>query len=812
MKKIFTLALLAAASLTASASTTHTFRGVEYQVDTLFHNQVGPSTTQTSLWLHNDATVLRVFYCTMDMTDKYLSLGGVCATDKVAGNETISGMAQRKSKPGNRYFIGVNGDFFYTNGKNVRGVSEVGTPVGSTVVEGEIYKTTNGATSYKQLIVDCEGNCFIDPFTFGGTVSKSDGTSVALGGFNNWATYEPNKITIYTDRYYGSTSEVGAGTEIKAVLAKGETFNAGAPFKVVAVGEPSSSGDMTIDSASFVIRGIGDVESFVAGLKDGDTITVSPTWTANGVTVNPYEVVSGNPKILAGGEVLESESDRGDASGNQPRAAIGFADGGKKVVFMVIDGRSTLSYGVRTTLLGDIMRYTGATDAMNMDGGGSAVLYTSALGNRNKPSDGVERRDGNGFYVKYSCPDDSTLASIRFIDYKLETPKYGIYTPHFYGYNRYGVLIDRDVKGVKLSCPESIGVIRNDTTFIGSGNGCQLLTGTLGSISVQMPMTVNGNVDSVLMANSSIINDTYRNYTVEVNSYISGEATSIDPSALTWSSSDQSVVSIDANSGVLRGLTDGTATVTGRVGDFSADMQVKVERPTARVMAIDPTPDVTTWSTTQSGGKNGALTAAGDGLVYIYTGASSRAPKITLTKQLTLWSLPDTLRVRINPGEATVKSVVLSLRAGSNKVTFQTITDSALTKNAENVIDLATSAWTDADAMSSFPITLNNVQLSMGTSTTGQEYKIQILGLETVYNNVPVSGVDAIGTDAAATVTVNGTTIEFGAEVDCVDVYDVAGRLVASANGVTSLTVPSRGVYMVATKVAGHTAVTKVKI
>ncbi len=812
MKKIITLALLAASAFGAGASTTHTFRGVDYQVDTLFYNQIGPSTTQTSLWLHNDDRVLRVFYCTMDMTNSYLSLGGVCATDKVAGNETISGMAKRKSSPGNRYFIGVNGDFFYTSGRNVRNVSVVGTPVGSTVVEGEIYKARNGATNYKQLIVDKAGNCYINPFTFGGTVTKADGTSAALGAVNDWASNASNKITLYTPRYYGSSSEVGTGTEILTKLAPGETYNAGAPFRLVAVGNPSTAGDMTIDSATFVLHGHGTTADFIAGLKDGDVVTVSPSWTANGVTVNPYEVVSGNPKILADGEVLESEGDRGDASSNQPRAAIGFADGGKKVIFMVIDGRSALSYGVRTTLLADIMRYAGATDAMNMDGGGSAVLYTSALGNRNKPSDGTERADGNGFYAKYSCPDDSTLASIRFIDYKLETPKYGIYTPHFYGYNRYGVLINPDVKGVRLSCPESLGFIKNDTTFVGSGNGCQLLTATLGSISVQKPMTVDGNVDSVLMANKSVINDTYRDYTVEVNSYIGAESTPIDPSALTWSSSDQSVVNIDANTGVLRGVTDGTATITGRVGTFSADMQVTVQRPKARVMAADPNPDVATWSTSQSGGKNGALTAAGDGLVYSYTGASARVPKITLTKQVVLWSLPDTLRLRINPGDAVVKSVTLSLRAGAGKVTYKTITDTALTANAENVIDLATSGWTDASDMSSYPITLNNIQLSMGTSTTGKEYKVQILGIETVYDAVPVSGIAIVDADKAASVAVSGTTLNFSTVVDCVDVYDVAGRLVASASGVTTLNLPAGGVYMVTTKVNGRTTVAKVKI
>ena len=136
MKKISLFALFAILAFCASASDTWTLRGVEYQVDTLFHNQVGPGTTQTSLWFHNETGKLRVFYCTIDMSNPWLSLSGVCATDKLAGNEKVSAMAERKSQPGRRYFAGINADFFNTSGTTGRGVSIVGTPVGATVVDG----------------------------------------------------------------------------------------------------------------------------------------------------------------------------------------------------------------------------------------------------------------------------------------------------------------------------------------------------------------------------------------------------------------------------------------------------------------------------------------------------------------------------------------------------------------------------------------------------------------------------------------------------------------------------------------------------
>ena len=206
-----------------------------------------------------------------------------------------------------------------------------------------------------------------------------------------------NKVTIYNDLYYGATAETGAGCEVAAVLVEGEKFETAKPFKMKLVGNPSTAGDMDIAKGGYVLHGHGTAATFISELHEGDIITVSPSWTFGDLSVEPYQVISGNPKILENGETLQSEGDRGDASARHPRSAVGYGDGGKKAYFLVVDGRSPISSGVRTTWLADIMRYAGATDAMNVDGGGSSVLYTSTLGVRNKPSDGNERADGNAY-------------------------------------------------------------------------------------------------------------------------------------------------------------------------------------------------------------------------------------------------------------------------------------------------------------------------------------------------------------------------------------------------------------------------------
>ena len=758
-RSIASLLLSAVAAFTAVAGNVWSIQGTEYTVDTLFHNQIGPGTTQTSLWFRNATTLdaLRVFYTTMDMTNPYLSLRGVCATDKLAGNEKISGMAERKSKPGARYMVGVNGDFFYTRGTTSRGVSTVGTPYGSTIVDGVIYRARNNAREYKNFVVATDGSLYADPFFFSGSIVAADGSQATVGGINTYSGEVPasnvDKVTIYNDLYYGHTWHWN-GWEVLAVVADGEKFETAKPFKMRIVSAPTGDGDMTIPEGHYVLHGQGAASSFIQNLKEGDEVTVTLSWTAKGKSVEPYQIVTGNPKILEDGVTLQSEADRGDANTRQPRAAIGYSDGGKKAYFMVVDGRSPLSSGVRTTWLADIMRYAGATDGINMDGGGSAVLYTSTLGIRNHPSDGTERADGNAFYVVSSAPDDSTIASIRFVDFSLKFPKYGVYTPKFYGYNKYGMLVCQDVKGVKLSCDKSLGNIIADSTFYADASVREgVLTATYEGMSVSEPVTIVDAVDDIKITNDSIITDSFKEYAVDVQTTLGENAMSISPLALTWSSLDESVVTIGERTGVLKGVRNGTTQVIGKLGEVADTMIVNVEIPTAHIMPIDPNMDMSTWKISQTGGKNAVSEAHGNGFTYTYTGASGRSPKIVLTKNIRLWSLPDAIRIRFNPGEAPVKNVVLSLRPNGQKVSYHTLTPDTVIAGKMIELELPTASWIDATDMMNYPITLNNIQLNMGTSKTGMKYTIDFDGFETVYNAIPAENKGDINGDGVENVS-----------------------------------------------------------
>lgn len=114
------------------------------------------------------------------------------------------------------------------------------------------------------------------------------------------------------------------------------------------------------------------------------------------------QVIAGSNIIVKEGKNVAPPGDKpGFARGPHPRTAVGIADGGKTLLLVVVDGRKkTEAVGMSLTELGDVLLKYGATDAVNLDGGGSSVIAIRDPRSRkmrilNHPSDGRERAVGN---------------------------------------------------------------------------------------------------------------------------------------------------------------------------------------------------------------------------------------------------------------------------------------------------------------------------------------------------------------------------------------------------------------------------------
>lgn len=710
-----------------------------YCVDTLFHAKVGPGTTQTSLKLSgpND---LRVFYTTTDLRTPSLSMHVVSGNDMVAGCETTSHMAKRKSEEsGLNVFVGCNGDFFSTKGVASNGRSVVGSSTSATVADGEIFRTS---AHRDQFVIDSKGLPFAGRLSFSNSTLEIGSKKVACKGVN--VTAYNNTITIYTPRYYGVTDQSkydGNCTSVTAKLVEGEKFVLGKKCRFQITGEVTSKGAVDIPENSFVFIGRGDVMETMKTMQVGDIVTYEGKTEVAGEAVDTRQVVSGNPKILGGGEVLDTESERGDASSRHPRTGIGYGANKTKLIMMVVDGRSAISVGVRTSELAEIMRYAGATDGVNLDGGGSATLYTEAFGVRNTPSDGKERAVGNGFFVATSTPEDSMLAEIRCREWALNCPRNVIFKPVVYGYNQYGVLINKNIKEFELSCSETLGRIENGTTFVASGSGSGALTVTYKGISTKLPIKIVETSD-VAMRMDSILIDTKREYPVEVQSMINEDIYPLAPSALSWTTDDATIAEIGAETGILKGVKNGTTTIHGTLKDYTGDVKVVVEEPTGQVMPIDLNNDVSLWKIVASGAKNIQISALENGFDMKYTGSSSRAPYIKMTRELTIYSLPDALRFRLNPGEADIKSIMLSVTT-ANGITQNVEMAKDVMTNTMSLIDFDLNEMCDTRDISVYPIKINSVYLKLAKIKSNQEYDIQFPGFEAIYRSYP-SGVETV--------------------------------------------------------------------
>jgi exopolysaccharide biosynthesis protein len=132
------------------------------------------------------------------------------------------------------------------------------------------------------------------------------------------------------------------------------------------------------DNGAVAISAQGKLSVHPADASEPGNVAPAQTWPA---ALDAVSVVSSGPVLLVDGK--DARLDENSFNRNRhPRSAVGTA--GKKVYLVTVDGRNAENaQGVSLWEFTKIMRWIGAEDALNMDGGGSTTLY-------------VEGENGNG--------------------------------------------------------------------------------------------------------------------------------------------------------------------------------------------------------------------------------------------------------------------------------------------------------------------------------------------------------------------------------------------------------------------------------
>ena len=815
MRNIITPLLLLSAALTFSSfATTWQIRDTEYTVDTLQHVKIGPGTTATQLKL-NGAKKFRVFYTTTNLDNSKVDVRTVKANNKYASCATVPAMAQAATTAsGETYFAGVNADFFGNSA-----------PIGYAVVDGDVYRSPMSAgwasfgfgTERKPVIG--ASVAISATATINGTVTTINGINVTRGE-NNLILYSPQNESSNT-----GTNEYG--TEVLVEPVDGKMGILGRTTKMKVVGAPvSNEGKMNIPANGYVLSGHGTAATLLNGLTEGTEIEIKAWASYDGVDVMDItQMTGGQPVILKDGVVLDTEGAIDHLVANNPRTAVGY-NNKNELVMLVVDGRSAISDGCVSKELADIMKNVGCSDALNFDGGGSSTMYCGPkLGIINNPSDGNPRSVTNGlFLVATGDETNNEIAAIEFKDADsrrtVNLPQYGIYTPEFYGFNSDEILVDTKVEGVTLTLEgdnAAYGEVTNDgkSLYITAAEGNFALTANYNGIKKSVPVAIKPGEISFRLPKVLISNR--KGYTVEAISTNLAGSMPLDNRAFTWTTNDDAIATID-NKGFVKGVANGTTTVSGEVDSKAYTLEVVVENPESDVMPVyREFGTAEDWTFRQVGGTDLTVSQLGDGFKLNYIGnGSSRGAYISVDRRVDVWSLPEGLRISVNPGEVSMKKVsVTAMNALGELASAWAFTETELPKNQVSTFNLSFKDIWDINDIAIYPITITTLRFDLGTSAKGTAYEIQVPTYAAVYTDP--SGVENIEGNNTIKLYPNpvaaGVPVQLSTTAD-VEVYNLNGALVSSQTAVDAIATEglAAGIYVVKVNAEGNIRTAKLII
>lgn len=293
------------------------------------------------------------------------------STDLVAAGAVTAARPLSVSAGAAGALAAVNGDFFDINNTKA--------PLGPMVQSGLVWKSAPVTTNAMGVGADKIGR--LTNMVLEGKVTTPGGV-FPLAAINQW-TVPGNGIGLYTPQWTVPRGGSAFGAEVvtEVVLKDGKVLSV-TPKATTA---PAAAGTL-------VLVGREEGATKLAGLKVGDPVRVNYA-----PAPNLQFAVGGGAVLLRGGVVPADLDDKG----YKPRTAMGFSADGKRMLLLVVDGRSEASGGLTLLQLGRLMKELGAADAMELDGGGSTEMVArrpgeATVGVINRPSDGGERPVPNG--------------------------------------------------------------------------------------------------------------------------------------------------------------------------------------------------------------------------------------------------------------------------------------------------------------------------------------------------------------------------------------------------------------------------------
>ncbi len=739
MKRILSISILTFFILTVYSQGI-TIGGKNYAVDTiLYQMQIGPGVYHSSYRLPGYPLNYQVME--VDLSNPYNQIETVKANDRAVSSEKPTSMAARKTRPGHEVVGGTNGDFYVINDPTSNGI-----PRSGQFLNGEIIANPTGRASF---ILGKNKKPYVDRVDFRADVISAL-FKIRIHTVNTLKLEaEPNAtdfLTLYTDKFGLTTSNAFAGGTYVLIRSKdSEAFFIGGNDTINCVVERISdnSGPISIPSGKAILHGRDGASNLLKTLSVGSEIKMAFNTRLRespDLLKDFKEQVGGSDCIVLKNGAAQNEG-KTAASGLNPRTGMGFSKDSTKVYMVVVDGRIAASAGLDLLPFGELFKAVGAWNAVNLDGGGSSVMFTNDQKIVNFPSGGVERAVGNGVLVISTAPEDTEVGMIKPYKSKIQLPKYGEVIPQFYAYNKYGKLLDPDLQGVVLTCPESLGTIIGNK-FIANGTESGQITATYnGNVVTHIEVGLLP-VSGMRIRLDSALVDNRRDYRIEVIASTQAGESLISPGAFAWEADNENIATVQ--DGTVKGLENGTTVVTGKINDISDSIKIIVQNPSAPTMTGDSL-KAADWTMTASSFLNAQMNTENlppswqTGSVVNFVNVAGRAPFIKLTNKKVLYGLPDTVKIRMNIGNIAISRAIVTLQ---NNLASNVTTDfTTFHQNTDFSLDIPVGNVFDTNDRAIYPIKFDNVNfyLDVAKMEAQKAYSLALKELVLCYKDYIVT-------------------------------------------------------------------------
>lgn len=333
----------------------------------------------------------RVQAIVADLTQPGLALEAVRGGTGLLGRERTSVLARQweaAARAAGReveVLAAVNADFF-----DLRTGEQLASQVsGGRVLKALASAATSGdsAAPLAQLVVDARGVPHVVHGEYAGAIVLRDRT-VALDAVN--AVVGGGRGLALFDTSWARPLPLDSLGAPAATLALREAGTRGDTLLLVQRGRTARL-TAAPEVGAPVLVAAGPSRARLTRLREsGDTLRLVHRFTPVGDGVRL--LVGGRPVIVRRGRSLADTAGvfpgapAAFAATRHPRTAVGLAANGTRVLLVTVDGRQERSVGMSLAELAELMLQLGATEALNLDGGGSttAVVKGRVV---NSPSD-----------------------------------------------------------------------------------------------------------------------------------------------------------------------------------------------------------------------------------------------------------------------------------------------------------------------------------------------------------------------------------------------------------------------------------------